>query len=264
MINIGICGVSGRMGKAILQIILEKGHRCSVALDGPDSPMTGNVTALIAGPEETAVPVTTIDEAFLGSTDVLIDFSAPPATMKLLSLAGEGGVPLVIGTTGFSDEERRMIEDASRKIPVLMSPNMSPGVNLLFKLTEIAAKSLDRSYDVEVYEAHHRFKKDAPSGTANRLIEIVRSMEGMEEAPAVHGREGMVGQRSDREIGVQCMRGGDIVGDHTVSFVTLGERIELNHRAISRDILARGAVTAAEFMQGKGKGLYSMFDVLGL
>jgi 4-hydroxy-tetrahydrodipicolinate reductase len=264
MVHIGICGVSGRMGKAILQILQEKGHRCSVALDGPDSPMIGKVTALIAGPEETAVPVTTIEEASLGNTDVLIDFSAPPATMKLLSLADRKKVPLVIGTTGFSDAEKEKIEEASRDFPILMSPNMSPGVNLLFKLTEIAARSLDRSYDVEVYEAHHRFKKDAPSGTANRLIEIVRAMEGMEEAPAVHGREGMVGQRSDREIGVQCMRGGDIVGDHTVSFVTLGERIELTHRAISRDILARGAVTAAEFMQDKKKGFYTMFDVLGL
>jgi len=184
--------------------------------------------------------------------------------MRLLEEACAAGKPLVIGTTGFSDDQKKSIENASRQIPVLFSPNMSVGVNLLFKLTETAARALNTEYDVEIFEAHHRFKKDAPSGTARRLLEIVReNMGGLEKAKEVPGRDGIVGERSKNEIGILAMRGGDIVGEHTVFFTTFGERIELTHRATSREILSSGAVTAMEFLAGRPAGLYTMYDVLG-
>ena len=195
----------------------------------------------------------------------IIDFSAPSATMKLIDESIKNKRALVIGTTGFSKDQIARIEEASKEIPILFSPNMALGVNLLFKLTEIAAKALDKDdYDVEIFEAHHKKKKDSPSGTAKRLIEAVREMQGLQDAKEVHGREGLIGERSDNEIGVMAMRGGDIVGEHTVFFTAMGERIELTHRATNRDIFARGAVTAMEFLADKKNGLYSTFDLLGL
>jgi 4-hydroxy-tetrahydrodipicolinate reductase len=195
---------------------------------------------------------------------MVIDFSSPSASMSIVSRCSELKKPIVIGTTGFTDEQKKIISEKSEIIPVLHSPNMSTGVNLLFKLTEIAASALDTSYDVEIIEAHHRFKKDAPSGTAKRLVEAARKMKGLENAREVTGREGITGERSDKEIGVFAIRGGDIVGEHTVFFTSLGERIELTHKASSRDILAKGAVKGAEYLLGKKPGLYNMFDVLGL
>ena len=200
----------------------------------------------------------------LEKVDVIIDFSTPPATMELLDLCVKQAKGLVIGTTGLSDDQIKRVQDSSVKIPVLLSPNMSLGVNLLFKLTEVAASALQNEFDIEVFEAHHRFKKDSPSGTAKKLIEIIKeSVADLNSAPEMHGREGIVGERRDNEIGVMAMRGGDIVGEHTVFFAGIGERIELTHRATNRDIFARGSVLAAEFVNHREPGYYSMYDVLG-
>lgn len=259
--TLGIYGITGRMGRAIYSVAQEQELACTLAIDRDDSPAQGKQW----DPADPGSPtVVTLNDADFSSTDVVIDFTAPGATLALLDTIKSTGKPLVIGTTGFSDIEKETIQSVAREIPVLMAPNMSPGINLLYKLVQMAARSLDRSYDVEVYEAHHRYKKDAPSGTALYLVDAVRDMEGMDTAPMIHGREGFTGERSDREIGMQVVRGGDIVGDHTVMFAGLGERIELTHRAVSRDVLARGAVKAALFLKGKEPGLYSMFDVLGL
>ena len=197
------------------------------------------------------------------AADVLIDFSTPDATMKRLAEAVEKGVAVVIGTTGLSDAQKAEIESASKKIPVLLAPNMSVGVNLLFKLAAQVAAALGDEYDIEIVEAHHRFKKDAPSGTALRLAEEIASATGRDLAKdAVHGREGKNAQRKPGEIGIHAVRAGDIVGDHTVIFSSLGERIELTHRAHTRDTFARGALRAASFLAGKAPGMYGMEDVL--
>lgn len=265
MLKIGICGISGRMGLSILHVLLERGHSLAAAFDAPNAPCAGKpVSTLMQGPG-LDLPVVVINEKDLRNVDGLLDFSTPAATMSLVPLARGAGKPLVIGTTGFTPEQRAEIEKAAADIPLMLSPNMSLGVNLLFKLTEIAARTLAEGFDVEVFEAHHRLKKDAPSGTAKRLLEIIRNASAeLAEAPEVYDRSRVTAQRTDREIGVMAMRGGDIVGEHTVYFNGIGERIELTHRATNREILARGAVQAIEFMASKKAGSYSMFDVLGL
>ena len=261
----GICGVSGRMGIAVMGVLMERGHSVAAAFDAPSAPATGKDAGTRFGGGDTGVNVSAINEEDLSRAEGVIDFSAPAATMRLLPLAVALGRPLVVGTTGFSQEQRRRFEEAAGSIPLLVSPNMSVGVNLLFRLTEIAARVLGEGYDVEVFEAHHRFKKDAPSGTAKRLIEVVKGSSGhLAAAGEAYDRSGIVGERTSREIGVQVLRGGDIVGEHTVYFVGMGERVELTHRAQSRDNLARGAVLALEYIAGRKPGLYSMFDVLGI
>ena len=253
------------MGIAVMGVLMERGHRVAAAFDAPSAPATGRDAGTLLRGGDIGVTVATINEADLSRAEGIIDFSAPGATMQLLPLAVELGKPLVVGTTGFSQEQRRRLEEAARFIPLLVSPNMSVGVNLLFRLTEMAARVLGEGYDVEVFEAHHRFKKDAPSGTAKRLIEVVKGSSGhLAAADETYDRSGIIGERASGEIGVQVLRGGDIVGEHTVYFVGMGERIELTHRAQSRDNLARGAVLALEYIAGKKPGLYSMFDVLGI
>lgn len=262
--NTGITGISGRMGAAILRIMIEKGHRLTGAFDAPDSKfISQNAMSIVNNPLADCI-ITVSDEASIAKTDGVIDFSAPAATLKLLPQAVAARKPLVIGTTGFSPAEVEEIRKAAASIPVLFSPNMSIGVNLLFKLTELASSALSTDYDVEIFEAHHRFKKDAPSGTAKRLLEIVReNMKGLADAKQVNGRDGITGERTPGEIGMHAMRGGNIIGEHTVFFAGIEERIELTHRAASREVFARGAVTAVEFLNGKAAGFYSMYDVLG-
>jgi 4-hydroxy-tetrahydrodipicolinate reductase len=263
--NIGICGICGRMGMEILPLLLEKGHSLAAAFDSESSPHFGKSAGTLIHKDRLDVIIGSLNRGDVAGTEGIMDFSAPSATMKLLDLALSETKPLVIGTTGFSEAELKRIESASKKIPVLLSPNMSEGVNLLFKLTEIAARALQSGFDVEIFEAHHRHKKDAPSGTARRLIDIVKeNMRGLSGGIEKNGRHGITGERRDDEIGVLALRGGDIVGEHTVFFCADGQRIELTHRATSRNILAAGAVRAMEFLYGKGAGLYSMFDVLGL
>lgn len=261
----GICGIGGRMGEAVLRISMERGHTLAAGFDWTGSKFFGLDAGAVLHSDDLGVKIGSIDDEGVKNCSVIIDFSSPAATMELVKNAIRHKTALVIGTTGLSEEIRSQIESAAREIPVVFSPNMSVGVNILFKLTEIASKALDSSFDVEIFEAHHRFKKDAPSGTANKLLEVVKkNFNGLENAKEVYGREGITGERSKNEIGMMVMRGGDIVGEHTVFFTAMGERIELTHRATNRDVLARGAVVAAEFVASKGPGLYNMFDVLGL
>jgi 4-hydroxy-tetrahydrodipicolinate reductase len=201
----------------------------------------------------------------IGACDVVIDFSHPSATEAVNRACLGGGKPLVIGTTGHSEEQRASIEAASKSLPIVFSPNFSVGVNALFWLTREAARMLGEDFDLEVTEMHHRLKKDAPSGTAKKLAEILSDVRKLDYARNVrHGREGQVGERPSNEIGVHSIRGGDVVGDHTVTFAASGERLELTHKASSRETFAAGALRAACWVVGKPPGLYSMQDVLGL
>lgn len=263
--KLGICGICGRMGIAILEVALERGHELTAAFDAAGSPCMGkDVNTLIHG-NPLGVIVEEINEKQVAESDCIIDFSTPRATMQLIDAAVKAKTPLVIGTTGFTEDERKKIEAAGKKIPVVFAPNMAVGVNMLFKLTEVASKTLGPDFDVEILEAHHRFKKDAPSGTAKKLVEIIKeNKEGMADAREVTGRDGITGERTDKEIGVFGLRGGDIIGEHTVYFAAPGERVELTIRSSSRETYARGAVLAAEFCEKKPAELYSMFDVLGL
>jgi 4-hydroxy-tetrahydrodipicolinate reductase len=258
MVKLAVAGGAGRMGRLIGQLALEdRDFKLVGVLERPDSPFIGKE---FAPGVKFYKSVKEMEE----KPEVVIDFTAPEGTVALLKEAEELGFGLVIGTTGLTKEQIAEVERVSEKVPIVYSPNMSLGVNLLFKLVEQAAKALkDKGYDVEIFEIHHRFKKDAPSGTAVRLAEIVAKELGLElERSAVYGRKGMVGPRRDDEIGVLAARMGDVVGEHTVYFATLGERIELTHRATSRETFARGALIAAKWLKGKRSGLYNMFDVL--
>jgi 4-hydroxy-tetrahydrodipicolinate reductase len=262
--NIGICGIGGRMGNAILRIMTERGHNLTAAFDAAGSPLIDkNAHELVNSPQADCV-ISVINKDALQGIDGVIDFSGPAATIKLIRILAELKKPVVIGTTGFSDADIAEIRSYSEIIPVIHSPNMSLGVNLLFKLTEIASMALTTDYDVEIFEAHHRFKKDAPSGTAKRLLEIVKeNMKGLSDAAEINGREGITGERTNNEIGMHAMRGGNIIGEHTVFYTGLDDRIELTHRAASRDVFARGAVSAMEYLHNRAPGFYTMYDVLG-
>jgi 4-hydroxy-tetrahydrodipicolinate reductase len=201
----------------------------------------------------------------IGDCDAVIDFSQPNASGELARACRAANKPAVIGTTGHSKDERAAIEELALSVPVVLSPNFSVGVNALFWLTRKAAQMLGDDFDLEITEMHHRLKKDAPSGTAKKLGEILCEVRGLDYAKNVrHGREGLVGERPAREIGVHSIRGGDVVGDHTVTLAGAGERLELSHKAASRDTFALGALRAARWIVGKPPGLYSMEDVLGL
>lgn len=262
--KLGICGFSGRMGHAIFRVMEEKGHYLGAAFDADNSVnISRNAKEIVNSPLADCI-IRGINADDLKNIDCIIDFSAPAATSKLMEILKEVKKPVVIGTTGLSPAESEIVKKVSSDIPVIHSPNMSLGVNLLFKLTEIASKALSTDYDVEIFEAHHRFKKDAPSGTAKRLLEeVMNNMKGLSGAAEINGREGITGERTSNEIGMHAMRGGSIVGEHTVFYVGMDDRLELTHRASSRDVFARGAVSAAEFLAGKAPGLYTMYDVLG-
>ena len=242
-LKILLCGAGGRMGHAITSIAED--HGCSISY-----------------------PVDIGDDASAGIDfcDVVIDFSLRQATLPLARLSAESGKAMVIGTTGHDLVEKKEIESLASKIPMVWAGNFSTGVNLLFYLTQQAAKVLDSGsdFDVEVIEMHHRLKKDAPSGTADRLLEILKSSRDLSDDQVAHGRNGMVGERPVNEIGSHALRGGDVVGDHTVMFAGIGERIELTHRATDRKIFAAGALRAAKWVCGQSPSLYSMQDVLGL
>jgi 4-hydroxy-tetrahydrodipicolinate reductase len=230
-------------------------------------PALGKDAGLVAGVEELKVLIQEDLSALLKSSkpEVVIDFTAPSATLAHVEACAKAKVAMVIGTTGFKPEERSRIAELARPIPCLLAPNMSVGVNLMFHLCRIAAKVLGEGFDIEVVEAHHRLKKDAPSGTAVRLGEILAEARGwkFKEVERTH-REGMIGERPNQEIGMQTVRAGDIVGEHTVLFAGTGERLEIIHRATSRDTFARGAVRAGRWVVKQPAGLYSMQDLLGL
>lgn len=265
MSNIAVCGIAGRMGRAIFNILLEKEHNLAAAFEWASSPLIGTESGKLINRDDITLPVTSIGEHDFSGLDGIIDFSAPGASLEVIEKAAARNIPVVIGTTGFTEESEQMIHDAATKVPILLSPNMSIGVNLLFRLTELASKALGNEYDIEILESHHRFKKDAPSGTAKRLLEIVKkNVPELEQAKEISGRDGIIDERSDNEIGVFAMRGGDIVGEHTVYYIGMEERIELTHRASKRETFARGAVLGISFLIGKKPGLYNMYDVLGI
>ncbi|WP_457568439.1 4-hydroxy-tetrahydrodipicolinate reductase [Desulfurobacterium sp.] len=260
MVKVAVNGANGRMGRLIASLVkAEDGMKLVGVLEKPGSPLIGKPF------DETLRFVSSLSE-MEENPDVVIDFTVPSATLELLKEAEKRKIALVIGTTGFTGDEVRTIEKAARVIPVVFSPNMSPGVNVLFKIVSDVAKTLkDKGYDIEIFEIHHRFKKDAPSGTAVKLAEIVAEATGRNlDEVAVYGRKGFVGERKPEEIGILSARMGDVVGDHTVFFAAPGERIELTHRATSRETFAKGAVVAAKWVFNRPAGLYTMFDVLGI
>jgi 4-hydroxy-tetrahydrodipicolinate reductase len=234
-------GAKGRMGRAITTAAAELGIVIGAATDTGDDPAAG-----------------------FARCDAIIDFSSPPATGRLLELAVANHKPIVIGTTGHTAEEKKKFLALAARVPCVWAGNFSVGVNLLFALTQEAARVLDSDYDAEVIEMHHRFKKDAPSGTAARLLEIILEERKLTAKALRHGRAGITGERTPGEVGVHSLRGGDVVGDHTVIFAALGERLELTHKASDRAIFARGALRAAQWIVKQPPGVYDMQDVLGL
>jgi 4-hydroxy-tetrahydrodipicolinate reductase len=265
MQKITISGTSGRMGRALLEAVAQSPDaRLHAALERPGSVYVGKDAGELVGAPCGVAIVDDAEKGIAGS-DVLIDFTRPEGTLGHLELCLKHKVNVVIGTTGFSPEQKQAIAAAAKEIAIVFAPNMSVGVNLSFKLLEIAAKVLNEGYDIEVIEAHHRHKVDAPSGTALRMGEVVAQALGRDLAEcAVYGREGVTGERSPSTIGFATVRGGDIVGDHTVMFAGIGERLEITHKAGSRATFANGAVRAARFLAGRKNGLFDMQDVLGL
>jgi 4-hydroxy-tetrahydrodipicolinate reductase len=238
--------------------------RATAAVEQPGNPAIGQDAGFVAGTTTLGFSVTDAPPP-AGAADVLIDFTYHSVVPLNARLAAERGQALVVGTTGLAEDEAKAIRAASSFIPIVMSPNMSLGVNLLFALVEKAAAALGPNYDIEIVEMHHRHKKDAPSGTALRLAE--KAADGRKVSlseVACYGRSGITGERPVGQIAIHALRGGDVVGDHTVCFAAEGERIELGHRASSRDAFARGALRAAEWVHGRPPGLYDMMDVLGL
>lgn len=262
-LSFAMVGASGRMGQAIISLAESyeapdgSSFRLVGALDRPDSEWIGRK---LAG----GVAVTGELEKALGDARVVIDFSSPLSSLRVADFCGKHGTPLVIGTTGFTEAQNEVLDVVSKQIPLLVAPNMSVGVNLLFELTRLTARILKSGYDIEVVEAHHHFKKDAPSGTAMRLKQVLLDELQRKEKDVIYGRKGLTGERSAAEIGMHTLRGGDVVGDHTVYFFGEGERIELTHRASSRATFASGALQAAAFLSRQEPGTYRMRDVLGL
>jgi 4-hydroxy-tetrahydrodipicolinate reductase len=263
--RVAVAGASGRMGHMLIEAIRDAGD-CVLAgaLDQPSSPSVGNDAAAFLG-HASGVPVSADVRAGLANAQVLIDFTRPEGTLAHLKACRELGVKMVIGTTGFSDAQKQEIADAARDIAIVMAPNMSVGVNVTMKLLEMAAKALATGYDIEIIEAHHRHKVDAPSGTALKMGEVIAAALGRDlKTCAVYAREGVTGEREASTIGFSAIRGGDIVGDHTVLFAGTGERIEITHKSASRATYAQGSLRAVRFLAGRAPGLYDMFDVLGL
>lgn len=264
-LRIAVAGASGRMGRMLVEAVLASGD-CELAgaLDIPGSPALGQDAGAFLG-RSTGVAITADLAAGLARAQVLIDFTRPEGTLAHLEACRARGVALVIGTTGFSPEQKALIGAAATALPIVMAPNMSVGVNVVLKLLEQAGRALAQGYDIEVIEAHHRHKVDAPSGTALALGEAVARAQGRElKDCAVYARQGHTGERDPSTIGFATVRGGDIVGDHTVLFAGTGERIEITHRSSSRANYAAGSLRAARFLRGRAPGLYGMDDVLGL
>ncbi len=261
-VKVIVCGALGRMGRRIISLALEdKEVEVVGGVEHPECIKEGDLGKALKERRLEGVPLTSRLEEVLERGEVVIEFTGnPQASLGYASLTTSEGKGIVIGTTGFTEAEVEKLKEFSKDGAVLLSPNMSLGVNLLFKLVEMAWKVLrDKGFDVEIVEMHHRFKKDSPSGTALKLFEVL----GDERLKPTFGREGL-SKRKEEEVGIFALRGGDVVGEHTVYFIGLGERIEISHRALSRDIFARGALLAGKFLKGKGRGFYSMLDVLGL
>lgn len=267
MARIAVAGAAGRMGRQLVEActLAAPDARCTVALEHGDQPLLGSDAGELAGIGRIDVPLESDPAAAADRFDVLIDFTRPEATLANLAACRAAGRRMVIGTTGFDAEQRSTIAKAAQDIPVVLAPNMSVGVNLCLKLLETTARVLGDQVDIEIVEAHHRHKIDAPSGTALRMGEVIADTLGRNLAQcAVYGREGRTGERDHDTIGFATVRAGDIVGEHTVLFADVGERIEISHKASSRMTFAKGAVRAALWLNEREPGLYDMQDVLGL
>lgn len=260
-----VAGASGRMGKALLEAVIGAPDlTLHAALEQPGNAVLGKDAGELVG-ASCGVTVGVLNDEAIQGADALIDFTRPEGTVAHLAMCRKHGVKMVVGTTGFSDEHRALFVEASGDIGIVMAPNMSVGTNLVFKLIATAAQVLNQGYDIEVIEAHHRHKIDAPSGTALRMGEILAESLGRDlKQCAVFGREGVTGERDPSTIGFATIRGGDIVGDHTILFAGTGERVEITHKAASRMPYAQGSLRAARFLKGRRNGLYDMQDVLGL
>lgn len=264
-LRIAIAGASGRMGHMLIEAVTASDDVVLAgALDMPGSPAIGQDASAFLG-KSSGVAVSSDVDAVLARCDVLIDFTRPEGTLAHLAACERHGVKAVVGTTGFTDEQKARIAGHAKNIAIVMAPNMSVGVNVVLKLLETAARALSQGYDIEVIEAHHRHKVDAPSGTALAMGEAVARALGRDlKQCAVYGREGVTGERDPSTIGFATIRGGDIVGDHTVLFAGTGERIEISHKSSSRAGYAQGSLRAARFLADKASGLYGMDQVLGI
>ncbi len=264
--KIAIAGAGGRMGRALIQASqAAEGVELGAAIEAPASSLIGADAGELAGVGKLGVALAPGLDSLLDSFAVLIDFTRPPATLNHLEVCLGASRGMVIGTTGFTEQEKERIRAAGEKIPIVFAPNMSVGVNLCFKLLDIAARVMGTDADIEIIEAHHRHKIDAPSGTALRMGEVVAEALGRDLAScAVYGRQGDTGERKHETIGFETIRAGDVVGEHTVWFATEGERVEIAHRASSRLTFAHGAMRAAAWLQDRSAGCYDMQDVLGL
>ena len=263
--RVALAGAAGRMGRTLVEAVLGSGDLAlAAALEAPGHPQLGRDAGEAAG-ATSGVQVTADVAAAVAAADCFVDFTQPAATIGHVEACAAAGTAAVVGTTGFTPDQKARIVAAARRIPIVMAPNFAVGVNAVFKLAELAARILGEGYDVEIVEAHHRHKVDAPSGTALALGEAVAGALGRDlKSSAIHGREGITGERDPRAIGFHAIRGGDIVGEHTVIFAGEGERVEVAVRSGSRMTYALGALRAARWVQGKRPGLYDMFDVLGL
>ena len=266
MIKVVVAGVAGRMGCRLVSLVKESPVlTLAGALEGQGHQSLGDDAGETAGAGHAGITITDDLAALMERGEVVIDFSAPKATLEHLRIVAEHRRAMVIGTTGFSASELEELKSLARQIPCVFSPNMSVGVNLIYKVIGEMAKTLGDEYDIEVIEAHHRLKKDAPSGTALKIAEILADSVNRDlNQVGVYARKGLIGERSRGEIGIQTIRAGDIVGDHTILFGGIGERIEVTHRASSRDTFVRGALRAARWVVRQPPGLYDMMDVLGL
>lgn len=266
MIKIAITGVGGRMGGRILSLLREEdGIEIAGATEKEGHPVIGKDAGVVAGGERIGVLVSDRIEEAAFDADVVVDFTSPVATLANAEYASKTGRAMVIGTTGFSEDEKKKLEGLVKGFPCVMSTNMSIGVNVMFEVAKRLAQFLGDEFDVEIVEAHHRFKADSPSGTALKLGEVVAEALGRDfRKVARFERYGRIGERGRDEIGIQTIRGGDIVGEHTLIFCGIGEMVELTHRAFSRDNFARGAIRALKWVVGKPPGIYTMKDVLGI
>lgn len=264
-LRVAVAGASGRMGRMLVEAIQSSGDCVlAAALDLPGSPALGMDAAAFLGQTSGAVIESDLKSA-LSKADFLIDFTRPEGTLVHLAVCAELGVKAVIGTTGFSEEEKTQIAAFAQQTAIMLAPNMSVGVNVTLKLLEMAAKALDTGYDIEIVEAHHKHKVDAPSGTALKMGEVIAQAQGTQlQDRAVYERFGHTGERKENTIGFATVRGGDIVGDHTVLFAGTGERIEITHKSSSRSTYAQGSLRAVRFLASQTTGQFDMFDVLSL
>lgn len=265
MIHAIVVGAAGKMGRMIINAIQNSEEvACAGAVEAAGHPAMGTDAGLAAGLGNLGVKIEDGLQRVIKNGDVVIDFTSAEVSLRNMAIAGEHHKPMVVGSTGFSAQQLEKVKKITKEFPCVLTPNMSVGVNVMFKVVEEVAQILGDAYDCEIIEAHHRMKKDAPSGTALRLGEVAaRGLGRRLEEVGVYGRRGLIGERSGREIGMQVIRAGDIVGEHTVIFGGMGERLEITHRAHTRDTFARGAVRAAQWVVGQKPGLYDMKDVLG-